>query len=90
MNKARLEYLFEREQSQNDTLSDVIGIQANHIKELWDEIGQKAYKINDLETKNRRLLDMVNRYRRRLYADRVDEAKYEKKFKQFVGENVDN
>jgi exonuclease I len=90
MNKVRLEYLFEREHIKNDNLSDVLGQQSQHISELWNEIGQKALKINDLEAKNRRLLDLVNRYRRKLYTEKLDEAKYEKKFKEFIGESVDN
>ena len=46
MNKARLEYLFEREHIKNDNLSDVLGQQSQHISELWNEIGQKALRIN--------------------------------------------
>lgn len=90
MNKYEIKYLLESMTSAVDRLTDTVGKQSTHIGELWDEIGRKASKINEIEIKNRRLMDLVDRYRRKYYAEKVDQAKAEKSLAEYMGDSVDN
>ena len=90
MNKYQLTYQLETMTSTVDRLSDVLGKQSHHISELWEEIGIKQNLINNQSTEIRRLKDMNDRYRRKLYVEKVDQAKFEKSFKEWTGESVDN
>ena len=90
MNKYEIKYLLESMTSAVDRLTDTVGKQSTHIGELWDEIGRKASKINELEIKVRRYGDLVDRYRRKYYAEKVDQAKEEKSLAEYMGDSVDN
>jgi chorismate mutase len=67
-----------------------LGRQAHHVSELWTEIGEKQTALQNQAAEIRRLKDMIARYRRKLYTDKLDQAEIEKSFKEFVGESVDN
>ena len=46
--------------------------------------------IQDQYTEIRRLKDMVDRYRRKLYTDKVNQANAEKTLAEYMGDSVDN
>jgi len=90
MNKYELKYMLEGELSKGDRLIDVLGKHAHQFDALWQEIREKQDKIINQQTEIRRLKDMIDRYRRKLYADKVDHANLEKNFREWTGESVDN
>jgi hypothetical protein len=90
MNKYEIKYLLETELSKTDRLIDVLGKHSHQFDALWQEIREKQDLINNQTTEIRRLKDVVDRYRRRLYADHVQQAKSEKTLAEFMGESVDN
>ena len=90
MKKYELENMLDSEQSKTDRLIDINFNNSKQFEYLWEEIGQKQIKINNQITEIRRLKDMVDRYRRKLYADKVDHANLEKNFREWTGESVDN
>jgi hypothetical protein len=90
MNKYELKYMLETELSKGDRLIDIMGKHSHQFDALWQEIREKQDKINNQIIEIRRLKDMVDRYRRRLYADKVNQANTEKSLAEFMGESVDN
>ena len=90
MNKYELKYMLETELSKADRLIDVLGKHSHQFDALWQEIREKQDLINNQKTEIRRLKDMVDRYRRRLYVDKINQANTEKSLAEFMGESTDN
>ena len=90
MNKYELKYMLETELSKCDRLIDVLGKHSHQFDALWQEIREKQDKINNQIIEIRRLKDMVDRYRRKLYADKVNQANAEKTLAEYMGDSVDN
>ena len=90
MKKYELENMLDSEQSKTDRLIDINYNNSKQFECLWEEIGQKQIKINNQITEIRRLKDMVDRYRRKLYADKINQANAEKTLAEYMGDSVDN
>ena len=90
MRKYEVENMLDSEQSKTDRLIDINLNQSKQLDNLWEEIGQKQIKINNQITEIRRLKDMIDRYRRKLYADKVNQANVEKSLAEYMGESTDN
>ena len=76
MNKYEIKYLLETMTSSVDRLTDSLGKQSLHIENLWHEI--------------KRLKEKLFAFWKQRHEDKLEEADWEKRFKEFVGESVDH
>ena len=90
MTKYEIKFMLEQMTSSVDRLTDALGKQTYIISDLWSEIGSKQEKIVSQSYEIKDLTNKLNSYRRKFYNDKLDEAKFEKSFKDFVGESTDN
>jgi chromosome segregation ATPase len=90
MNKIEIKYLLESMTSSVDRLTDALGKSSHHISELWSEIGEKQNAISNQRYEIRRLKEKLYECMKKDHNSKLEEADFEKKFKEFVGESVDN
>lgn len=90
MRKYEVQYQLEQMTSTVDRLSDVLGKQSHHIAELWEEIRIKQDLLVEQKKKINRYLTMIDAYRRKIHSEEVEGADLEKRFRESVGESVDN
>ena len=90
MNKYELKYMLETLTSCVDRLTDSQGKQTPHISELWTEIGHKQDTISNQRYEVRRLKEKLYECMKKDHNNKLEEADFEKRFKEFIGESVDN
>ena len=90
MQKFEIKYLLESMTSSVDRLTDSIGKQCLHIENLWNEIGEKQNLIANQRYEIKRLKERLLEIFRKQKKDQLDEADFEKRFKEFIGESVDH
>ena len=90
MNKYELKYMLETMTSCVDRLTDSQGKQTHHISELWTEIGHKQDTISNQRYEIRRLKEKLYECMKKDHNNKLEEADFEKRFKEFIGESVDN
>ena len=90
MNKYELKYMLETMTSSVDRLTDSLGKQSHHISELWTEIGEKQNIITSQRYEIKKLKERLLELFRKEHKDRLDDADFEKRYKEFVGESVDH
>ena len=90
MNKYEIKYLLETMTSSVDRLTDSLGKQSHHISELWTEIGEKQNIITSQRYEIKKLKERLLELFRKEHKDRLDDADFEKRYKEFVGESVDH
>ena len=90
MNKYELKYMLETMTSCVDRLTDSLGKQSHHISELWTEIGEKQNIITNQRYEIKKLKERLLELFRKEHKDRLDDADFEKRYKEFVGESVDH
>ena len=76
MNKYEIKYLLESMTSSVDRLTDSLGKQSHHIS-------NQRYEI-------RRLKEKLYECMKKDHNNKLEEADFEKRFKEFIGESVDN
>ena len=90
MQKYEIKYLLESMTSSVDRLTDSLGKQSHHISELWTEIGEKQNIITSQRYEIKKLKERLLELFRKEHKDRLDDADFEKRYKEFVGESVDH
>jgi regulator of replication initiation timing len=90
MNKYEIKYMLETMTSSVDRLTDSLGKQSHHISELWTEIGEKQNIITSQRYEIKKLKERLLELFRKEHKDRLDDADFEKRYKEFVGESVDH
>ena len=90
MNKYEIKYMLETMTSSVDRLTDSLGKQSLHIENLWHEIGEKQNLISSQRYEIKRLKERLLEIFRKQKKDQLDEADFEKRFKEFIGESVDH
>ena len=90
MQKNEIKYLLESMTSAVDRLTDSLGKQSLHIENLWNEIGEKQNLIANQRYEIKRLKERLLEIFRKQKKDQLDEADFEKRFKEFIGESVDH
>ena len=90
MNKYELKYMLETMTSCVDRLTDSQVKQTHHISELWTEIGEKQNIITNQRYEIKKLKERLLELFRKEHKDRLDDADFEKRYKEFVGESVDH
>ena len=90
MNKYEIKYMLETMTSSVDRLTDSLGKQSLHIENLWHEIGQKQNLISSQRYEIKRLKEKLLEIFKQKHSEKIDEADWEKRFKEFVGESVDH
>ena len=90
MNKYEIKYLLETMTSSVDRLTDSLGKQSLHIENLWHEIGEKQNLIANQRYEIKKLKERLLEIYRKEHKDRLEDADFEKRFKEFIGESVDH
>ena len=90
MNKIEIKYLLESMTSSVDRLTDALGKSSHHISELWTEIGEKQNAISNQRYEIRRLKEKLYECMKKDHNSKLEEADFEKKLKECVGERVGN
>ena len=90
MNKYEIKYLLETMTSSVDRLTDSLGKQSLHIENLWHEIEEKQNLISSQRYEIKRLKEKLFAFWKQRHEDKLEEADWEKRFKEFVGESVDH
>ena len=90
MNKYELKYMLETMTSCVDRLTDSQGKQTHHISELWTEIGEKQNRITTQRYEIKKLKERLLELFRKEHKDRLEDADFERRYKEFVGESVDH
>lgn len=90
MNKYEIKYMLETMTSAVDRLTDSLGKQSLHIENLWNEIGEKQNLIANQRYEIKRLKERLLEIFRKQHKDQLEEADFEKRFKEFIGESVDH
>ena len=90
MNKYELKYMLETMTSCVDRLTDRQGKQTHHISELWTEIGEKQNIITNQRYEIKKLKERLLELFRKEHKDRLEDADFERRYKEFVGESVDH
>ena len=90
MNKYEIKYMLETMTSSVDRLTDSLGRQTLHIENLWHQIGQKQNLISSQRYEIKRLKEKLLVIFKQKYSEKIEEADWEKRFKEFVGESVDH
>ena len=90
MTRTEVKYLLESMTSCVDRLTDSLGKQSIHIDNLWNEIGEKQNRIINQRYEIKRLKEKLYEFWKQKHQDKLEEADWEKKFKEFVGESVDH
>ena len=90
MNKYELKYMLETMTSCDDRLTDSQGKQTHHISELWTEIGEKQNIITNQRYEIKKLKERLLELFRKEHKDRLEDADFERRYKEFVGESVDH
>jgi hypothetical protein len=57
---------------------------------LWHEIGEKQNLISSQRYEIKRLKEKLFAFWKQRHEDKLEEADWEKRFKEFVGESVDH
>ena len=90
MNKYELKYMLETMTSCVDRFTDSQGKQTHHISELWTEIGEKQNIITNQRYEIKKLKERLLELFRKEHKDRLEDADFERRYKEFVGESVDH
>ena len=90
MNKYEIKYMLETMTSSVDRLTDSLGKQSHHISELWTEIGEKQNIITSQRYEIKKLKERLLELFRKEHKDRLEDADFERRYKEFVGESVDH
>ena len=90
MNNYELKYMLETMTSCVDRLTDSQGKQTHHISELWTEIGEKQNIITNQRYEIKKLKERLLELFRKEHKDRLEDADFERRYKEFVGESVDH
>ena len=90
MNKYELKYMLETMTSCVDRLTDSQGKQTHHISELWTEIGENQNIITNQRYEIKKLKERLLELFRKEHKDRLEDADFERRYKEFVGESVDH
>ena len=90
MNKYEIKYLLETMTSSVERLTDSLGKQSLHIENLWHEIGEKQNLIANQRYEIKKLKERLLEIYRKEHKDRLEDADFEKRFKEFIGESVDH
>ena len=90
MNKYELKYMLEIMTSCVDRLTDSQGKQTHHISELWTEIGEKQNIITNQRYEIKKLKERLLELFRKEHKDKLEDADFERRYKEFVGESVDH
>ena len=90
MNKYELKYMLETMTSCVDRLTDSQGKQTHHISELWTEIGEKQNIITNQRYEIKKLKERLLELFRKEHKDRLEDADFERRYKEIVGESVDH
>ena len=90
MNKYELKYMLETMTSCVDRLTDSQGKQTHHISELWTEIGEKQNIITNQRYEIKKLKERLLELFRKEHKDRLEDADFERRYKEFFGESVDH
>ena len=90
MNKYELKYMLETMTSCVDRLTDSQGKQTHHISELWTEIGEKQNIITTQRYEIKKLKERLLELFRKEHKDRLEDADFERRYKEFVGERVEH
>ena len=90
MNKYEIKYMLETMTSAVDRLTDSLGKQSLHIENLWNEIGEKQNLIANQRYEIKSLKERLWEIFRKQKKDQLDEADFEKRFQEFIGESVDH
>ena len=90
MNKYELKYMLETMTSCVDRLTDSQGKQTHHISELWTEIGEKQNIITNQRYEIKKLKERLLELFRKEHKDILEDADFERRYKEIVGESVDH
>ena len=83
-------FLIDQLTSTNANLVDQIGRMQTHIEGLWEEVGFKNEKINDLHFEKAELNENVKELQKKLYEMEVRKSSAEKSMTEFFGDRTDN
>ena len=84
-------FLIDQLTTTNANLVDQIGRMQTHIEGLWEEVGFKNEKINDLHNANAELQEKFRDLNKKLYEKEVRRAQREKNLADiFESERTDN
>ena len=84
-------FLIDQLTTTNANLVDQIGRMQTHIEGLWEEVGFKNEKINDLHNANAELQEKFRDLYKKLYEKEVRRAQREKNLADiFESERTDN
>ena len=83
-------FLIDQLTTTNANLVDQIGRMQTHIENLWEEVGFKNEKINDLHFEKSELNEMFKELYKKLYEMEVRKSSAEKSITEFFGERTDN
>ena len=97
MNKHEIKWALEHEQQKTESLIDINGINAHHIRDLYAEIkrlkdvnDKLIVRLNDKREENYQLRKKLDVYQQQQIKEAMDDAKLEKSWKDLVGESTDN
>ena len=90
MNKYEIKYMLETMTSSVDRLTDSLGKQSLHIENLWHEIKEKQNLISSQRYEIKRLKEKLLEIFKQKHSEKLEEADWGKRFKEFVGESVDH
>ena len=83
-------FIIDQLTTTNAKLVDHIGRMQTHIENLWEEVGFKNEKINDLHFEKSELNEKFKELYKKLYEMEVRKSSAEKSMTEFFGDRTDN
>ena len=83
-------FIIEQLTTTNANLVDQIGRMQTHIENLWEEVGFKNEKSNDLHFEKSELNEKFKELYKKLYEMEVRKSSAEKSMTEFFGDRTDN
>ena len=83
-------FIIDQLTTTNANLVDQIGRMQTHIEGLWEEVGFKNEKINDLHFEKAELNEKFKELYKKLYEMEVRKSSAEKSMTEFFGDRTDN
>ena len=83
-------FLIDQLSTTNANLVDQIGRQQTHIEGLWEEVGFKNERCNELHNQVNELTTKLKDLYKKLYEMEVRKSGAEKNLAEFFGDRTDN
>ena len=83
-------FIIDQLTTTNANLVDQIGRMQTHIENLWEEVGYKYGKNNDLHFEKSELNEKFKELYKKLYEMEVRKSSAEKSMTEFFGDRTDN